>query len=152
MSLGLSPHGFVPMFMEDDLLYKTSKDGLMVHEEMRDDDKSRDVTTVPACIAVGDALGCPGGVADQTSSRVITPEVNDTGEGDASWLERAVNLEGMLDNPSIQIYPQHCSQVNLHAVQNMSQVFDDMYGVEDRGRRRSVRLSERPKRDFTQYR
>ena len=76
------------------------------------------------------------------------------GEGvndEVNLLERVVNLQDMLDNPSIHVYPQHFSQVDLDAVQNVSQVFDDLYGLEE-PRRRSARLSGRPKRDFTQYR
>ena len=150
------------MFMQDDLLYKTSKDGLMINEEMKDDDgsceemkddgESCDITMTPLCTTAGDDMKYSEEAVVQSSSRVFTPEV-DCGYGDnASLLERVVDLQEMLDNPSIQVYPQHYSQVNLHAVQNMSQVFDDLYNVEDKGRRRSVRLSERPKRDFSQYR
>ena len=83
---------------------------------------------------------------------VFTPEVNNDHSDRTSLVERAVDLQGMLDNPSIHIYPQHYSQVNLHTVQNKLQVFDDLYDAVEMGRRRLVGLSERPKRDFCQYR
>ena len=98
-------------------------------------------------IAPLDGWSHNGSVAEQSSS---TPSREGGVGGEIDLLERAVDLQEMLANSSIQMYPQHHSQVTLNAVQNISQVFDDLYDAKE-ARRRSARLSERPRRDFTQY-
>ena len=145
------------MFTEDDILYTvslTTPSENFGHDnevginknEMGEDADVEDVF-IGEEIAPLDGWSHNGSVAEQSSS---THSQEGGVGGEIDLLERAVDLQEMLANPSIQIYPQHHSQVTLNAVQNMSQVFDDLYDAKET-RRRSARLSERPRRDFTQY-
>ena len=42
-------------------------------------------------------------------------------------VQKQQPLKNLLDNPSIQLYPQRHTQVKLDAVQSLSDVFDQMY-------------------------
>ena len=66
-------------------------------------------------IAPLDGWSHNGSVAEQSSS---TPSREGGVGGEIDLLERAVDLQEMLANSSIQMYPQHHSQVTLNAVQN----------------------------------
>ena len=68
-------------------------------------------------------------------------------------LKNPSGLGKMLDNPSIQAYPQHHTQVNLQLVQNLSTVFKDLYedrsvGDKEEG---TETLNRRPKRPRPSY-
>ena len=70
--------------------------------------------------------------------------------------KRRLQLDKMLDNPSIQVHPQHHSQVRLGAVQDLSEVFDGMYGSQGsehdgQDSRCSQQLSRRPRPSYTEY-
>ena len=54
------------------------------------------------------------------------------------------SLSNLLDNPSIQIYPQSSNQVELNSVQNLANVFDDLYQTP----RQSQRLAAKPSKDY----
>ena len=62
-------------------------------------------------------------------------------------------LERLLDNPSVQLYPQRPELVTLDAVQNVSEVFDSLYAqqqpqlLED-----PEALPPRPRPSYRQYR
>ena len=53
-------------------------------------------------------------------------------------------LSNLLDNPSIQMYPQNSNQVDLNSVQNLANVFDDIYQTP----RQSQRLAAKPAKDY----
>ena len=42
-------------------------------------------------------------------------------------LRKQQTVEKLLDNPSIQLHPQHHTQVRLDAVQSLSDVFNQLY-------------------------
>ena len=70
--------------------------------------------------------------------------------------KRRSQLDRMLDNPSIQAHPPHHSQVRLGAVQDLSEVFNGMYGSqgfehEGQDSRCSQQLSSRPRPSYTEY-
>ena len=78
-----------------------------------------------------------------------------SGYGDEVF-DHPSQVERMLDNPSIQVYPQHYTQVNLQTVQNLSTVFKDLYeGQEDGHRDGRVevpkRLSKRPRPNYAGF-
>ena len=60
-------------------------------------------------------------------------------------------LPDKLDNPSIQIYPQHPHQVALDAVQDLSTVFQEIYDQNSPTPRSSRRLSSKPRTDFYRF-
>ena len=65
--------------------------------------------------------------------------------------QKPTQLAKLLDNPSIQSYPQRPELVKLDQVQNLSQVFNDLYGDSVQGPRSSDRLAQVPRRDYRRY-
>ena len=67
-------------------------------------------------------------------------------------------LDRLLDNPSIQLYPQHPELVTLDAVQNVSEVFDALYAQEpaqpqeEAAQPQEEALPPRPRPSYRQYR
>ena len=61
------------------------------------------------------------------------------------------NMNAYLDNPSIAVNPQHHSQVNLNAVQNLDAAFETVFNSNldaTSANRRSERITAKPKLDY----
>ena len=74
----------------------------------------------------------------------------------ARQLHAPIRFDELLDNPSIQIYPQHHTQIDLQSVQNLSTVFDDLYSKPSRpsemdGRERAQHQTRRPRPSYVRY-
>ena len=78
-----------------------------------------------------------------SDNSLVSEEVIETNENSPN---RNIELCELLDNPSIQMYPQQPSQVDLQSVQNLAEVFDNIYQEPDE--RRSSRLASKPKLDY----
>ena len=84
-------------------------------------------------------------------------DVREEQSGDqARQLHAPIRLDELLDNPSIQIYPQHHTQIDLQSVQNLSTVFDDLYSKPSRpsemdGRERAQHQTRRPRPSYVRY-
>ena len=61
------------------------------------------------------------------------------------------SLASRLDNPSIQMYPQHPNQVQLDAVQDLSVVFQDIYEQHSSTPRSSHRLAMKQRPDYYRF-
>ena len=63
-------------------------------------------------------------------------------------------LESLLDNPSIQVYPQRPELVQLQSVQNLSTVFDQMYDAHqpEEAPNPARTLPRRPRPSYIKYR
>ena len=74
-------------------------------------------------------------------------------ELDPVCVEMAVerSLSKRLDNPSIQVYPQHHDQVALDSVQDLSRVFDDLYEQHRFSPRSSSRLAGKQTTDYHRF-
>ena len=68
-------------------------------------------------------------------------------------VEMAVDrsLAKRLDNPSIQMYPQHHDQVALDSVQDLSRVFEDLYEQHRSTPRSSSRLAGKQRTDYRRF-
>ena len=76
--------------------------------------------------------------SDISNSSIQSSPTNTIQENDEE------SLSNLLDNPSIQIYPQSSNQVELNSVQNLANVFDDLYQTP----RQSQRLAAKPSKDY----
>ena len=80
-----------------------------------------------------------------TSENSIESSQNSTEDSQQEeQTESLHSLDSILDNPSIQMYPQQASQVDCNSVQNLAEVFDNIY----QERRASDRLAAKPRRDY----
>ena len=66
-------------------------------------------------------------------------------------MEVDTSLTSKLDNPSIQIYPQHPHQVALGSVQDLSTVFQEIYNQHEASPRSSQRLASKPRTNFYRF-
>ena len=66
-------------------------------------------------------------------------------------MEVDTSLTSKLDNPSIQIYPQHPHQVALGSVQDLSTVFQEIYNQHEASPRSSRRLASKPRTNFYRF-
>ena len=78
-----------------------------------------------------------------SDNSLVSEEIVETTENSPN---RNVELCDLLDNPSIQMYPQQPSQVDLQSVQNLAEVFDNIY--QEPEPRTSNRLALKPKLDY----
>ena len=82
-----------------------------------------------------------------TSENSIDSSQNSTetdSHSEQGQVETLDALDILLNNPSIQMYPQNPGQVECNAVQNLAEVFDNMYQQP----RTSDRLAAKPRRDY----
>jgi len=82
-----------------------------------------------------------------TSENSIDSSQNSTendSHSEQGQIETLDSLDILLNNPSIQMYPQNPGQVECNAVQNLAEVFDNMYQQP----RTSDRLAAKPRRDY----
>ena len=89
---------------------------------------------------------------DEDSPEQIDTEQQRTGL-DPTHVSMAVDrsLASKLDNPSIQIHPQHHAHVALDSVQDLSKVFQDLYEEHDSSPRTSKRLAGKPRKDYLRF-
>ena len=72
--------------------------------------------------------------------------------------QRTQSLENLLDNPSLQMYPQHPEQVKLDAVQRLADVFESVYSSQGSSSSSSesstsrAPLAPRPRPSYKRYR
>ena len=78
-----------------------------------------------------------------SDNSLVSEEILETNDNSPN---RNVDLCDLLDNPSIQMYPQQPSQVDLQSVQNLAEVFDNIY--QEPEPRTSNRLALKPKLDY----
>ena len=78
-----------------------------------------------------------------SDNSLVSEEVHETTDESPN---RNIELSDLLDNPSIQMFAHQPSQVALQSVQNLAEVFDNIYREPDE--RRSSRLSSKPKVDY----